>query len=151
MNRDRLLRFVGEILVTHMCICVLIGCRTQSERSVAQPVVTRTDRVPSDAKNSFSKTEFQYIEAIRELEQAIANHGGKINPTWEREFEHNLAIIDKSITDLKSVQEHNQNNNHTQDSLLFLYQKKVDLLHSKYRLLSNYQEWSTFLYQLMKM
>lgn len=114
--------------------------------------VSRPDSLVSPAKISeFKQAQMQYRKAIQELEEAISNQNSILNSELRQEFIKNQEIIDNSIKDLQKAINLDPANEGTKESLLALYQKKVDLLRNKLKLMSQYKDWGSFLYQIWKM
>jgi hypothetical protein len=91
------------------------------------PKAEGTESVP-DATQMAVPGEDKYIQAIASLSRAVDVGGEAIKPSLRAEYERNIAVIDRAISETRKQALRNPKDADTTGFLFSAYQQKIDLL-----------------------
>jgi putative zinc finger protein len=101
---------------------------TAVQDSARAPEPARTDTDNSPAIEPVSLGDDQYFAAVADLERALKNGRGRLDPTTVAVVEQNLKVIDQAIDQARKALEADPANSYLSTHLVETRRRKLDLL-----------------------
>lgn len=108
--------------------------RTNSPAKPEKPIVQRVEftrrAAPKPAPVKLLPGERSYLQTIARLDSAIKAEQKTMRPSFQVEYERNLAVVDRAIAATRTAAKKNPNDPDAADFMFSAYQSKVDLLNT---------------------